>query len=319
MLLHGEQYVEWYKPVPTSGMVHSKLKIRAIVDRGSGTAVVVETVSLDSNQEPFCLKQYLLFIRGLSGAGSHSSAKPVLVLESKIPPVPTSPPTLVVREATQTAQAALYRLNGDMNPLHIDPQMAAMGGFDVPILHGLCTLGIVGRQIFEAFGDRRPCSFRRCKARFVKHVFPGETLQTELWRSGSEVIFQASVVERKSIVLVGFVELASEPRRQPVADPKSTIPRSDSEKTSNSLMSSVYFRALDAVTSKLDGELAKVMIKTCYHSARGFLTETMRCRSRQRPSSQSPIYLAKSHSGPFSFRMGCGRYEPESRRLNRRT
>jgi acyl dehydratase/putative sterol carrier protein len=106
-----------------------------------------------------------------------------------------------VQEKTNENQAALYRLSGDYNPLHIDPSMSAMGGFKVPILHGMCTFSISGKHVLSAFGKNDPNTFKSIKARLAAPVFPGETLETQMWKEGSKVIFQTRVVERDIICI----------------------------------------------------------------------------------------------------------------------
>jgi len=122
---------------------------------------------------------------------------------------PSRAPDAVITEKTTTEQAALYRLNGDYNPLHIDPAMAKMGNFDVPILHGLCTFSIATKHIFQKFANADPTKLKSVKARFAKHVFPGETLQTEMWKEGNKVLFQVRVLERNVLAVTNAaVELA---------------------------------------------------------------------------------------------------------------
>jgi acyl dehydratase len=144
-------------------------------------------------------------------------------------PVPAGPPDAVDSDRTSPRQAALYRLSGDLNPLHIDPQMAAMGGFDKPILHGLCSLGYAGRHVLRRFAQNDPervramkvCTFISTpltgKARFTAPVFPGETIETSMWLRGSRVHIQARVVERDVWVLRdGYVDLVAD-NASPVA------------------------------------------------------------------------------------------------------
>jgi 3-hydroxyacyl-CoA dehydrogenase/3a,7a,12a-trihydroxy-5b-cholest-24-enoyl-CoA hydratase len=178
MLLHGEQYMELLRPVPPSGALTSKAKVKAIYDKGSGALVVLDVHSKNEKGEPVLFNSYSLFIRGLGGFGG---AKGPATPEENLEPPKGVPPAVVHRERTLENQATLYRLSGDLNPLHIDPSMAAMGGFSKPILHGLCTFGYGARAVLKHFAANDPKRFKSIRVRFVKSVYPGETLVTEMW------------------------------------------------------------------------------------------------------------------------------------------
>ena len=99
-------------------------------------------------------------------------------------------------------------MSGDSNPLHIDPSMAAIGGFDKPILHGLCSFGYAGRHVLKQFADNKPELVHCMKARFTSPVYPGETIETSMWKRGRRIHLQARVVERDVWVLRdGYVDL----------------------------------------------------------------------------------------------------------------
>ncbi|ORY03183.1 NAD(P)-binding protein [Basidiobolus meristosporus CBS 931.73] len=199
MLVHGEQYLRLRKAIPTSGTLISKPRIIDILDKGKGVVVILGVETSDEAGDVIFENEYSLFIRGIKGVGSKQGRDRGVATASN--QIPDRKPDMVVQEKTSEDLAALYRLSGDPNPLHIDPAMSAKGGFDVPILHGLCSLGIAGKHIFKAYGGGKADAFKTVKARFAKHVFPGETLETQMWREGSKVIFQVRVVERDVIAV----------------------------------------------------------------------------------------------------------------------
>jgi len=139
--------------------------------------------------------QSTVFIRGSGGFGGKRAGSDRGAASATNNP-PQRAPDATVEEKTSHSQAALYRLSGDSNPLHILPEFAAIGGFDQPILHGLCTMGIAGKHVLKTFGP-----YKDIKVRFAGVVYPGETIVTSMWKEGSSVIFTAKVKERDSTVL----------------------------------------------------------------------------------------------------------------------
>ncbi|KAI4179233.1 MAG: hypothetical protein LQ346_007245 [Caloplaca aetnensis] len=191
MLLHGEQYLEIRKfPIPTGGKLVSYPKLVEVVDKGNAAIVTSGNTTKDAaTGEDVFYNESSAFIRGSGGFGGAKKGSNRGASTAVHQP-PKRQPDAVVEEATTEEQAALYRLNGDRNPLHIDPAFSQVGGFKVPILHGLCFFGISGKHIYKTYG-----AFKNIKVRFAGTVLPGQTLRTEMWKEGSKVIFQTKVVE----------------------------------------------------------------------------------------------------------------------------
>ncbi|KAA1467466.1 multifunctional beta-oxidation protein [Dentipellis sp. KUC8613] len=194
-LLHGEQYLAIKAPIPTSGKLVSVSRILEVQDKGKAASVTIATETKDESGKVVFENQSTLFIRGAGGFGGRRSGKDRGPASAANVP-PKRQPDVVVEEKTVPSQAALYRLSGDTNPLHILPEFAAIGGFNKPILHGLCFMGISGKHVFKKFGP-----FDDIKVRFAGVVYPGETLVTEMWKEGNRVIFQTKVKERDAVVL----------------------------------------------------------------------------------------------------------------------
>ena len=193
MLLHGEQDIEIARPIPTQAKVVSSGRIANIYDKGKGAVVVIEAVTSD-DAGPLFTNRFSVFLRGEGGFGGERGPEPGNV-------APDREPDRVVESQTLPQQALLYRLSGDKNPLHADPNFAAMGGFDKPILHGLCTFGIACKAVVDSELGGDVTKVARYQVRFSGHVFPGETIVTSIWREDGKLLLQATTKERGLPVL----------------------------------------------------------------------------------------------------------------------
>ncbi|RQM07948.1 hypothetical protein DH86_00000833 [Scytalidium sp. 3C] len=191
MLLHGEQYLEVLQyPVPTSGTLISYPKLIEVVDKGNAAIVKAGTSTINKETgKPLFYNETTTFIRGSGGFGGQKKPADRGAATAANTPPKRNPDT-VVEEKTTEEQAVLYRLSGDYNPLHVDPAFAKVGGFKVPILHGLCFMGIAAKAVYEKYGP-----YKNIKVRFAGTVLPGQTLVTEMWKEGNKVIFQTKVKE----------------------------------------------------------------------------------------------------------------------------
>jgi len=197
-VLHGEQSIILHRPLPAEGEIIGKSRISSIVDRGAGKGALLynERVVLDAKTgEKLATLEGTTFARGDGGFGGPSG--PV----KKPHPEPDRAPDVAVDLPTRPEQAIVYRLNGDHNPLHIDPEVAAKAGFPRPILHGLCTFGVVCHALMKALCGYDPARFGRMDLRFSSPVFPGETIRTEIWHEEGGAAFRARVVERDTVVV----------------------------------------------------------------------------------------------------------------------
>jgi len=202
LLLHGEQYLELSRPFPTSGEVTTTSRVIDVLDKGKAALLVLGMTTADAaSGEVVAENETTVYIRGSGGFGK-SEPKPRKAAAIALHTIPAREADTVMEEQTKPDQAALYRLNGDENPLHIDSEFAAIGGFPRPILHGLCTFGVSGKHLIKAFARGDPASLKSIKGRFAKHVFPGETLRTEMWQTADDtVVFQTKVVERGVVAI----------------------------------------------------------------------------------------------------------------------
>jgi acyl dehydratase len=189
-VVHGEQRIAMHRPLPIQGEVVGTTRITGLVDKGPGRGALMysqKEVRDPASGELLATTSSTTFLRGDGGfGGPDGPVRPPHAL-------PDAPPDIVAEMPTRPEQALYYRLNGDDNPLHADPAIAAKAGFPRPILHGLCTLGVVAHAVLRELGGYETSRFRELAMRFSSPVFPGETIAVEIWRDGS---FRALVPER---------------------------------------------------------------------------------------------------------------------------
>jgi acyl dehydratase len=195
-LVHGEQSMTIHATLPTEGMVIGKTRVTEIIDKGAGKGALLYSSRdiHDAGGKLLATIDGTTFLRADGGFGGPSG--PV-----KAPhPLPDRAPDAVLDLATRPEQALLYRLNGDMNPLHSDPELAARAGFPRPILHGLCSFGVIAHALLKSLCAYDAEKFGRMDLRFTAPVFPGETIRTEIFHEPGGAAFRARVVERDIIV-----------------------------------------------------------------------------------------------------------------------
>ncbi|KAF2721485.1 putative peroxisomal multifunctional beta-oxidation protein [Polychaeton citri CBS 116435] len=199
MLLHGEQYLEILShPIPTEADTLSYPKLVEVIDKGNAGIIVIGSTTKDKRTgKDLFYNENTVFVRGSGGFGGQTTGGDRGAATRVYKP-PQRKPDAVVEEKTTEEQAAVYRLSGDRNPLHIDPDFSKVGGFKVPILHGLCFFGISGKAVLNTFG-----MFKNIKVRFVGIVLPGQTIITEMWKEGNIVIFQTRVKETGKLCIAG--------------------------------------------------------------------------------------------------------------------
>ena len=174
-LVHAEQGFELHQPLPVAGTARTVSTVTGIYDKGAGALVVSENVAEDTaTGAKLVTSTSSVYIKGEGGFGGDRGTSAGWQR-------PTRPADHTVTMPTRPEQALLYRLSGDRNPLHADPEFAARGGFSRPILHGLCTYGFTGRALLHALCGSNPARFQSMSGRFTRPVLPGDTLVVSIW------------------------------------------------------------------------------------------------------------------------------------------
>jgi acyl dehydratase len=194
MLLHGEQDIEIHQPIPPEATVTNAGEIVGIYDKGKGALVVLEVKTRDEAGQPLFTNRFSLFLRGEGGFGGESGPK-----AGNRPP--ERGPDGVLESRTLPQQALLYRLSGDKNPLHADPEFAKMGGFEKPITHGLCSFGVVCKAIVDNVLGGDVTKVARYQARFAGVGFPGETYLTSYWKQDDKILIETKSKQRDAVMI----------------------------------------------------------------------------------------------------------------------
>jgi len=202
MLLHAEQSLQLHKPLPPEGTVVSHSTIDEIYDKGAAKgAIMYMTRQLhdEKSGELLVTLGTVSFLRADGGFGGKSEGAPKPV------PVPADRPAdMTAAMPVSLNQALIYRLSGDYNPLHADPEAARAAGYDRPILHGLCAYGMVGRALLDLLCQNDPARFKRLYLRFTSPVFPGEPLQLQIWNVAAGVVAFRLVASERNVVVEDF-------------------------------------------------------------------------------------------------------------------
>ncbi len=198
MAVHAEQRLTLHKPLPSEAEVICDARVAGAFDKGVGKGALIlieKKIREKTSNDMLCTLMATVYARGDGGFGGPREGAPAPHM------IPERQPDLTVECDTRQDQALLYALSGDRNPLHRDPNVAKLAGYDRPILHGLCTYGTACRAIIGEVCDYDAKRIESFDARFSAPVFPGETIVTEIWTDGSLISFRCKAKERDQVVL----------------------------------------------------------------------------------------------------------------------
>ncbi|WP_166137682.1 MaoC/PaaZ C-terminal domain-containing protein [Nocardioides ochotonae] len=188
-ILHGGQALTVHRPLPAQGRATLRTRVAEVWDKGKAAVIVLEHDARDEQDQPLWTTRMQIFARGEGGFGGEPGPESAWS-------APEREPDHVLESPTRADQALLYRLNGDLNPLHIDPGFARAAGFEQPILHGLASYGIVAKAIVDGLLDGDATRLESLSVRFAGSIHPGETIRTSVWRDGEELLLSATCPER---------------------------------------------------------------------------------------------------------------------------
>ena len=209
-MLHAEQSFHLHRAIPPEGEVESVSMITGVYDKGSGALIRVETRATDGAGHCVATLVSSVFFQGYGGFGGDRGPRSRWE-------APTREPDHVVNYRTRVDQALLYRLTGDRNPLHTDPTFSRRGGFDQPILHGMCTYGFTGRALLHTAAQSQPTRVRSMSARFTKPILPGEQITVAIWVDGDDVSFRTSDSTGAVVIDCGSAVIDSAALPEPAA------------------------------------------------------------------------------------------------------
>jgi acyl dehydratase len=197
-VVHGEHGLVLHRPIPVYGTVLGQVRILDVVDKGEGRGALIYSerkITDKASGDLLATITQTTFCRADGGFGGPKRETP--------PPhaIPERTPDLVCDLATRPETALIYRLSGDVNPLHAEPAFAKTAGYPRPILHGLATFGVAGHALLKEVCGYDPARLRTMSVRFSAPVYPGETIRTEIWRDGAVVSFRARVLERDVVAI----------------------------------------------------------------------------------------------------------------------
>ena len=199
-VLHASEAVRVPAPLPPSGSGRAVTRITDIWDKGKAAVIVNETTVTDAAGALLWTVKRSIFARGEGGFGGERGPSTSTATPDRAPDHEIDIPVL-------PQQALLYRLCGDRNPLHSDPGFASAAGFPRPILHGLCTYGMVCKALTDTLLDADTTRVGSYGARFAGVVFPGETLKASVWKDGGHYIAVVTAPGRDDVAVLSDVEL----------------------------------------------------------------------------------------------------------------
>ena len=198
-VLHAGQEIIFHNPIPPSATVEATTRITEVTDKGERVGALINSERIVSDIKTgmeICTLITTILARGDGGFGGERKASAF-----KPDAIPMRDPDDICDLPTLPQQALLYRLSGDFNPLHASPTVARNAGFKAPILHGLCTFGVMTHALIKMCCDYDPSRFKRMRLRFSAPVYPGETIRTEIWHNDNEIAFRCKSLEQGKIVI----------------------------------------------------------------------------------------------------------------------